>query len=229
MKSSFPNTLSEQLLLAVKMEESYQDKIASLGELSLADLQTQLQNDDLKKSFWINIYNAFYQILRKDHGLEKPEIFKDKTIKIADSEFSLDDIEHGILRKGKHKLSKGYLNNPFASKRLSELEVESLDYRIHFALNCGAKSCPPIAFYNAERIDDQLKMATLSFLESETGVDEENQSLTVTKLFSWFSADFGGKDGVRQILGEIFSKDFSDYKVQFSEYSWEEDLDNYQE
>lgn len=217
--NSLSNTLSEQLLLSVKMEESYQDKISSLQELSMADLQSQLQKDDLKKSFWINIYNAFYQILRKDHGLEKPEIFKNKVIKIAGSEFSLDDIEHGILRKGKHKYSKGYLNNPFSSKRLAVLEVDSLDHRIHFALNCGAQSCPPIAFYHAERIEDQLKMATQSFLESETKVDDENKTLSVTKLFSWFSADFGGKDGIRQILGEIFSKDFSDYKVQFSEYS----------
>ena len=223
------NSLSEQLLLSVKVEELYEDKISSLEDLSFDELQADLQNDNQKKAFWINIYNAFYQILRKDHGLEKPAIFRDKVIKIGETDFSLDDIEHGILRKGKHKYSKGYLTNPFSSKRLAELEVDSLDYRIHFALNCGAKSCPPIAFYQDERINDQLKMATLSFLESETEVDEENQTLSVTALFSWFSADFGGKEGTRQILSEIFEKDFSEYKVQFQEYSWEEDLDNYRE
>ena len=223
------NSLSEQILLSVKMEESYQEKISILGDLSLDQLQADLQNDEEKKAFWINIYNAFYQILRKDHGLEKPAIFKNKVIKIAGKDFSLDDIEHGILRKGKHKYSKGYLGNPFTSKRLADLEVELLDYRIHFALNCGAKSCPPIAFYQADRINDQLKMATLSFLESETEVDNENKILSVTALFSWFSADFGGKDGVRNILGAIFDQDFSGFKVQFQTYSWDEDLDNYKE
>jgi len=228
MKSQ-SGTYSEQLLLSVKMEESYQEKIEALENLSLDELKADLQTDDQKKAFWINIYNAFYQILRKERGLVKPAIFKDRVVKIAEHDFSLDDIEHGILRKGKHKYSKGYLVNPFSSKLIKNLEVDDLDYRIHFALNCGAKSCPPIAFYNADRLADQLKMATHSFLESESEVDIENKTLLVSTLFSWFSADFGGKSGVRQILGNIFDQDFADFKVEYQDYSWDEDLGNYAE
>ena len=40
------------------------------------------------------------------------------------------------------------------------MAVDVIDFRIHFALNCGAKSCPPIAFYSYDKINDQLDLAT---------------------------------------------------------------------
>ena len=48
------------------------------------------------------------------------------------------------------------------------------DPRIHFALNCGAVSCPPIAVYEGESLDEQLDIATEGFLEGNTIVDKED-------------------------------------------------------
>ena len=79
---------------------------------------------------------------------------------------SLDDIEHGILRRSKIKWSEGYFNKLFPSKFEKENRVNKVDYRIHFALNCGARSCPPIAFYDPEKLDKQLDVATMIYLKS---------------------------------------------------------------
>ncbi len=106
-----------------------------------------LYNDDAIKTFWINIYNAWFQILATREKKKSPEIFTGKLITIADTKFSLDDIEHGILRRYRWKLSRGYLPELFPGRLIKQLAVAKIDYRIHFALNCGAKSCPPIAFY----------------------------------------------------------------------------------
>jgi hypothetical protein len=106
---------------------------------------------------------------------------------------ALDDIEHGILRRYRNKLSQGYREQSNVPVAIKQLAVAEIDYRIHFALNCGAKSCPPIAFYKYERIDDQLNLAAASFLSSETKVDEANKELTTSKILFYYEGDFGGK------------------------------------
>ncbi|MFZ8458418.1 DUF547 domain-containing protein, partial [Staphylococcus aureus] len=78
--------------------------------------------------------------------------------------FSYDDIEHGILRKSSIKWSLGYAKKWFPSTKEKLLRVNKVDYRIHFALNCGAKSCPPIAFYDDAKLDAQLDIATKAYL-----------------------------------------------------------------
>lgn len=225
-ETSLPE-LSNQLLLAIKMQKPHQELVAILNSKKGSDLFIELNTDALKKAFWINIYNAFFQILRKDMQLGKPAIFRNKVINIAGHLFSLDDIEHGILRRFRWKLSLGYLPNIFTSKLIRKLAAKKVDYRIHFALNCGAESCPPIAFYDSNRINDQLDMATQSFLESETSVDHEKKIIFISKLFQWFRGDFGGQKGIRTILKQQINVEQPGYKLDYNPYSWNEQLDNY--
>ncbi|MCB0705486.1 MAG: DUF547 domain-containing protein, partial [Saprospiraceae bacterium] len=227
MENSTPDILSEKLLLAVKMDQPTFPFIQKLRELPFSELTSNLEKDDQKKAFWINIYNAFFQILRKIERLDKPEIFRKKAIEISGHFFSLDDIEHGILRKYRWKFSLGYLPNIFAPKLIKGLAVSKIDYRIHFALNCGAKSCPPIAFYSANKLNQQLNMATQSFLEGETDVFPSKKEVHVSRLFQWFRADFGGPTGIRRILKTQIQLETSGLKIVYKPYSWEEVLDNY--
>jgi len=221
--------IAEELLFAVKVNKETTRILKRLELLSQEQLAGVLNDDLPKKAFWINCYNAFYQILRKELRLSKKTIYRTKEIKIANASFSLDDIEHGILRRYKLKHSFGFLTNPFASALIKKLAVDVVDYRIHFALNCGAKSCPPIAFYKRENIEKQLDLATQSFLASETNYDEENKIVHTTALFQWFRFDFGGEEGVRQIYMNQLGKDISEYAIKYNDYSWDEHLDNYSE
>ncbi len=223
------NQISEQLLLAVKMNEPYIELLEELKKLPIAQLKSQLNTDTNRKAFWINVYNAHFQIFRKDLGIEKSEIYKARQIKIAGEEFSLDDVEHGILRKYRYKFSLGYLPNPFFRKIIKDLSVNEIDFRIHFALNCGAASCPPIAFYSSEKLETQLEIATLSFLEGETDIKEAEKEIHVTQLFKWFLGDFGGKGGIRSILEQYLKIKTNGYRLVYKPYSWEEELDNYAE
>ena len=219
--------LSEQLLYAVKIQSDTAEYVESLKTVSDSDLLDLLISDQEKLVFWINLYNAYYQIIRKDQIVDKKEIYKSRIIDIASHLFSLDDIEHGILRKFRYKYSLGYFANPFTSTMIKNLAVDELDWRIHFALNCGAKSCPPIAFYRLSSIDTQLEMAASSFLNNETTVDQEAKTVEVTALFKWFKNDFGGDDGIKSILSKYLDADFSTYSLIYSEYSWEDDLNNF--
>lgn len=221
------NELSEQLLLAVKTGQPTHHILAKLEALPFYSFYYFLDTDDRKKAFWINIYNAFFQILRSQHGLRKPDIFRKRCIAVAGQAFSLDDIEHGILRKYRLKWALGYLPDPFANGTIRKLAVSEIDYRIHFALNCGAKSCPPIAFYSHENMERQLETATLSFLEAETEILSSPKEVRVTRLFLWFKGDFARAGGVRRLLREKLNLETRTLKITYQKYDWEEALANF--
>ncbi|MEL6989890.1 MAG: DUF547 domain-containing protein [Bacteroidota bacterium] len=218
---------SEQLLLKMKMGENPQTLVDYFRNISIESIQSSITTDNQKKAFWINMYNAYFLILRKIQNLDKSKIYKSKSINIGGHLFTLDDLEHGILRKYRYKYSLGFLPSLFVPSIIKKLAVDKVDYRIHFALNCGAKSCPPIAFYYEDRIEQQLEMATISFLEGETEVKEASKEIWISRLFLWYLGDFGGKSGVRRILEEKLNISTSGYSIHHSEYNWEEDLSNF--
>lgn len=219
--------LSEQLLFQVRMQESATALVEQLEALSFGALRLALDTDERKKAFWINIYNAFFQLLRSERKVPNSEIFRKKLVVIAGTTFSLDDIEHGILRRNRLKWASGYLPNPFAPVVLKRLAVSKLDFRIHFALNCGARSCPPIAFYAPEKIEQQLETAMLAFLEAETEVFDAKNEIQITPLFQWYIGDFGGMRGVRRLLHEKLGLHTTRKRLILKKYDWTEHLDNF--
>lgn len=219
--------LSEELLYKVKVKNNTDSVELALSKLPYDQLLNGLSDDCAKKTFWVNQYNAWYQILATRFKLSRPAIFTSAKIPIAGKLFSLDDIEHGILRKYRWKWSMGYLPQFMPLKTIKELAVDTIDYRIHFALNCGAKSCPPIAFYRYDKLEQQLDMATLSFMKSESEIDDIQKRVTVSKILSWFKGDFGGTNGIKTLLQKVFQRDFSRYTIRFNEYNWDADLANF--
>jgi hypothetical protein len=220
--------LSGQLLYAVKTESPTDSFEAALAEISKPKLIASLSNDRARNTFWINIYNAYYQILATREKKTRPEIFTDKAFVVGSLPLSLDDVEHGILRKYRWKLSMGYLPQFWPNRNIKKLAVTKIDYRIHFALNCGAKSCPPIAFYDYDNLEQQLEMATSSFLTQDVEVDEASKTVRVTKLMQWFKSDFGSSRGIKAILQKHLNKDFTHYKIAHKDYDWSADLRNFE-
>lgn len=223
--------LSQQFIYAAKTGDSTVNFEQLLKEFSYADLKTSLQSDEEKKAFWINLYNGFTQVLLKQSSnsyKNRRKFFSAKQINIAGKQFSLDDIEHGILRRSKIKWSLGHLNKLFPSKTEKELRVNEVDYRIHFALNCGAKSCPPIAFYNPENINPQLELATNAYLQSEAEYNAASNVLKLPAIMGWFRRDFRGK---RKMI--VLAKEkkiiplYANPKIKFKTYDWTLYTNNY--
>ncbi len=76
-----------------------------------------------------------------------------------------------------------------------------LDPRVHFALVCASRSCPPVALYTASALESQLDLAASAFI-SGGGVraDPRTQTVSLSKIFRWYQADFGGRAGVRAFV-----------------------------
>lgn len=221
--------LSGDLLYAVKTGESTDSIEDALAKVSTTGLIHGLSNDTARKTFWINIYNAYFQILASREKLTRPDIFTKEAFTICGIKLSLDDVEHGILRRYRVKWSLGYLPHFWPSKNIKKLAVSNIDYRIHFALNCGAKSCPPIAFYKYDSLEEQLELAATSFLTQDVEVDDKEKVVRVTKIMQWFKADFNGRRGIKDILNKYLGKDFTDYSIEYKEYDWDSSLGNYAE
>lgn len=223
--------LSENFLYAAKTGDSTAAYLDTLEKANEFTLNTELNNDQKRLAFWLNIYNSFTQvILKKDPEQYKTRssFFSSKQIHIAGNIISLNTIEHGVLRHSKIEWSEGYLSKLFPSAFEKKFRVEKLDYRIHFALNCGAKSCPPIAFYEPVQIDKQLNIAVKVYLKGECEFDKLNNIVKVPALMGWFRHDFEGRKGILKILKQNgIIPENSDPVVYFKKYDWSLYLNNY--
>jgi hypothetical protein len=223
---------SRELLFNIKNGESISTQIDVLSTSSLEELTSQLKSDTQKKAFWINVYNAYVQkILMEQPDLFKPEnrsqFFSEPRIKIAGELLSFDDIEHGVIRKSRIKWSLGYLKKWFNPKWERKLRVDKVDWRIHFALNCGAISCPPIAIYSAEKLDEELDLMATAYLKEHSTYYEATQTVKTTALMSWFRGDFGGKNGAKEILQSYGITSEVPETIEFKSYDWTLSLGNY--
>lgn len=209
--------------------EAYADikaAAASLREFSfeqLPDMQAQL-------AFWINLYNALIIDAIVSFGIQgklRPWFFLRPAYRVAGLRFSADHIEHGVLRANRpHPLYRLPLFPPGDPRRQATLP--RLDPRLHMALNCGARSCPPIAAYEPDRIDEQLDRASRSFVNgSGAKLDQQRSTLRLSSIFSWYQADFGGERGVRRFVARYLDDDDQaelvregDLRIEYQAYDW---------
>jgi hypothetical protein len=153
-----------------------------VARLAAADTTGWTRDEQL--AFWINAYNAItvarileaYPVssitkVRPTFGI--PGIPGNGVWKeihrVAGADVSLDDIEHGTLRKH------------FAEPR------------IHFAVNCAAKSCPPLAgrAYFAADLDASLDAAAGRFIRAgRYNTIEPGRRWALSKIFQWYEDDF---------------------------------------
>lgn len=172
--------------------QSFQRLTWQLHRFPLDSLKTR----DQKLAFWINIFNVLvidsviqFGIKKTVH--EKTGFFVKAAYIIGGYRFSMDDIEHGILRNNQgNPAIPGPQFSPNDPR--TALVIKPFDPRIHFTLVCGAKSCPPIGFYRDDNIDQQLDLATANFFSSEVEVDLTAKRIALSQIFRWFAPDFGG-------------------------------------
>jgi hypothetical protein len=202
-------------------------------------------NENDRKAFFINLYNCLVidatiqgMITPTSSFIERLTMYATASYNVGGRIYSLNDIENGILRSNKSSPTPCSVS-PFASDDPRIHAVLPLDPRIHFALNCGAKSCPPILVYNGDNIDKDLSRATLGFLKNNISVNVDLNEITLSSLFQWYEDDFGDSNIniLKWILLQIpntttssqlyedinrlvNSSSCNDIRFRYSEYNW---------
>ncbi|HXE75488.1 MAG TPA: DUF547 domain-containing protein [Candidatus Xenobia bacterium] len=129
-------------------------------------------------AYWINAYNAFVlNEVTANYPVESVRdlkfgfgflFFKSARSVAGGKRYSLDDIEHNILRR------------------------RYRDPRIHFALNCASRSCPPLRRepFLPEKLEEQLEQATREFIARQENVWMRGDVLFLSAIFDWYKDDF---------------------------------------
>lgn len=125
--------LSERILAKAKALKDTAAIRKELYYIRISGFESKINNDELKKIFWINIYNS-YMLIMANENLQVKKFYKLKRIKFSNTIISLNDIEYGIL-KNKYSLGFCKLGNPFYSYDIKKLALEKRDNTITGNLN----------------------------------------------------------------------------------------------
>jgi hypothetical protein len=157
----------------------------------------------LRLAFWINVYNALVLHGVLAFGVRGTvhrtwNFFGRAAYRVGAATFTLEEMEHGLLRNNAARAFPPWPALARNDPRLA-LAVAPVDPRIHFALNCGARSCPPVSVYRPAALDGQLELATRTFVNEEVTLDDRGR-VACSKLFRWYGRDFGSPDALRAFL-----------------------------
>lgn len=156
-----------------------------------------------KMAYWINAYNAFTIQLILDHYPVKSilDIRNGKPwdwawIKLGEKTNTLNQIENDILRP------------------------QFGDARIHFAVNCAAKSCPPLAnkAFTAANLEGLLEQQTKKFINNPAFNTLSGNPVRVSKIFEWYASDFGALPAFLNRYATTLLPEGA--QVVFEEYDW---------
>lgn len=161
------------------------DELKKYLDMLSANAPSNKWTKEEQLAYWINAYNAFtVQLILDNHPIGSikdlgskikipfvSDAWTIKFITIGGKKMDLNNIEHGIIRKK--------FDEP----------------RIHFALVCAAKSCPPLRneAFVAERLDAQLDDQGRDFINDKTKNNVAKDKAQLSKILSWYGGDFTKK------------------------------------
>jgi len=192
--------------------------------------------DEGKVAFWINAYNSLTLKAIIDHypikaSLAKSLLYPKNSIRQISGVW--DDLEFTVmghpitLNAVEHEKLRGGFDEP----------------RIHAALVCAARSCPPLRNepYTGEALAAQLDDQMKSFVSpARFRIDRATKTVHLSKILSWFGKDFltrygtdkgfQGYDDVERAVLNALSRYASEgdraflaegqYKIKYLDYDW---------
>ncbi|MCI0623941.1 MAG: DUF547 domain-containing protein [Acidobacteria bacterium] len=208
---------------------------AALGKLGQEEFE--FWDEEEQVAFWINAYNALtltaiinhypiVPVLPESSSIPRksirqiPGVWDQLQFTVMGNAVTLDQIEHQILRK-----------------RFDEP-------RIHLALVCAAKGCPPLRNepFDGHRLESQLQDLTRRFLSdpSKFRIDRERARVLLSSIFQWYGEDFVSTYGTgeefpghnkveRAVLNFVArhldseSRDYlikERYRIEYLDYDW---------
>src|SRR5262249_37431163 len=150
--------------------------VEQLAQFSPENKPEWFAADDDRKRYYLTWYNGLVLFFAASafpdrHALwARLGYFKNKDIVLGGRRLTLNDLENNIIRK------------------------QFLDPRIHFYINCGARSCPPLqrGAIAQNATEAELERGATRFINDPATVrfDAPSHTLYLSKIFDWFSQDF---------------------------------------
>ena len=122
-----------------------------------------------------------------------------KFAKVAGRYYTLNDIEHKILR------------------------AKYFDARLHFALVCAAQSCPKLLnrAYTAANLNTELDRQARIFVNNRAKNKISRGAVQLSQLFNWYKGDFTKRSSLIGFINKYSKvKASANAKVSYLNYSW---------
>lgn len=206
--SSFKKVLAEYVhdnsnidYYGVLKDENFQSYLSEIQNVN--PFASNWSRND-KIAYWVNSYNAsvIWLVARNISSINSikdiPNCWGQKVLTVNGFSYSLNDIEHEILRSFKEP-------------------------RIHFALVCGANSCPKIYSYPLEENDlnQELDKRAIAFINDVQRNELSTNKVTLSRIFKWFKSDFTVEKTLIEYLNQFSKiKLNNDVKVSYLNYDW---------
>jgi hypothetical protein len=184
-------------------------------------------------AFWINVFNA--GVLRDARELETARsvrevegFFERSRLRIGEHSYSLDDIEHGLLRGNVAKPGRSRPPMERGDPRLEYMPIV-FEERMHFALHSACRSSPPLRAFDGGKLDRQLEEATVDYIRPNVRVERQGAVLVVPRIFRWFAEDFGGDSGILdfvvsriadEALVDMIDRRLGAVSLRYAEFDW---------
>lgn len=213
---------------------------ASPERAALADCLAGLEAYDLRRervpaqmAFWINVFNAGVlrdaaELARTSSVRQVQAFFERPRLRIGPHDYSLDDIEHGLLRGNVAKPGRSRAPMERGDPRLESMPIV-FDERVHFALYSACRSSPALRVYVYGWLDRQLEEATAAYIRHGVRIEKQGALIVAPRLFQWFAQDFGGESGIVEFVVariedeavvEMIDRRLGKVKLQYTEFDW---------
>lgn len=196
-----------------EINDDREDLKEYLNQLSTNAPNDNSWSEEEQLAYWINAYNAFtIELILKYYPIKSirdigstiqiPFIntpWDIKFIEIAGEKYSLNNIEHNIIRK-KWK-----------------------EPRIHFALNCASLSCPRLRTegYEASKLNSQLDEQARAFINNEELNKITTEKAMVSELFDTYEGDFTQGQSIREFINQYAENPIGENtQIEYLEYDW---------
>ena len=161
-----------------------------------------------EKAFWINVYNAYtLKIILDNYPLKSitkinndgKTAWKTPFVKVGGTTYTLDHVEHEILRK-KFK-----------------------DPRIHVGVNCASGSCPKLGnfAFTEDNVDAELEKLMKEFVNDTSRNKLSAKKVELSEIFNWFQGDFTANGSVIDYINKYAEKPVNKKaKIKYLTYDW---------
>ncbi|XP_046848740.1 uncharacterized protein LOC124442286 isoform X2 [Xenia sp. Carnegie-2017] len=220
---------------AMKYSSEFKAYVNHTAELKRVQLEELTKEEKL--AFFINTYNALVIHANVVNGppvslMQRYRFFNVVSYIIGGHKYSLHEIESGILRANRRPVASFFRPFSKTDPRLA-FALQEPEPLIHFALVCGAKSCPPIKTYTPQDIYEEMKLAGEAFLEGRWLSNHSGKrEVKLSMIFKWYKEDFGydknevvlwvydhmGECQKKKDLAELLVT--GDFKLTHMSYNW---------
>lgn len=163
---------------------------------------------DKEKAFWINVYNAYtLRIILDNYPIKSitkinndgKTAWKTSFVKVGGKTYTLDHVEHEILRK-KFK-----------------------DPRIHVGVNCASGSCPKLGnlAFTEDNVELELERLMKEFINDSTRNKLSKKKVEISEIFNWFQGDFTANGSVIDYINRYADEPVNKKaKIKYLPYDW---------